>query len=264
MTPWVVEVGRVLSNEAVDPTLSHLTVSSPRLARAAAAGQFVVIRIPDGAALLPRPFDLHFADAREGTVEVVYRVKGRGTRSLAETAPGAELELHGPFGRDADEVLRGMDRIALVGRGAGVSPLTFLASRARELGVTVDAYLSARSVELLRPFRRLEQLASVVTQTDDRQPGQLVTAQLERDLATHRIDAAFVVGSRRLARATLDLAQRYGLRPYTYAESHMGCGFGHCKGCAVPTRHGYLLACVDGPLIDLEEVNDAYWATFHG
>lgn len=264
MTPWVVETARVLANEAADPTLYHVTLLAPRVARAAAAGQFVAIRVPDADALLPRPFDLHFADATSGTIEVVYRVKGRGTKALATARPGSELELHGPFGRHADEVLKGVERIALVGRGAGVSPLTFLAARARELGVAVDAYLSARSPDLLRPFRRLETLATVVTQTDDREPGQLVTARLERDLATRPVDAAFVVGSRRLAKATLELAQRFDLRPYTYAESHMGCGFGHCKGCAVPTRHGYLLACVDGPLVDLEEVNDAYWATFPG
>ncbi len=260
MRPWVVETGTVLANQAVDATLSRLTLAVPQVARLAAAGQFVVVRIPRADALLPRPFDLQSADATSGTIDIVYRVKGRGTHALAEVTHGSALELHGPFGRHADEVLSGLGRIALVGRGAGSSPLTFLAVRARELGIEVDAYLSARTELLLTPFHRLWELTRVATQIDDREPGKLVTAHLERDLERQRFDAAFVVGSRRLARATLDLARRHGMRAYTYAESHMGCGFGHCKGCAVPTRRGYALACVDGPLIDLEEVSDAYWA----
>ena len=38
-------------------------------------------------------------------------------------------------------------------------------------------------------------------------------------------------------------------------EAGMACGFGACYGCAVPRRGGgYLRVCVDGPVIDAEQL----------
>ena len=40
-------------------------------------------------------------------------------------------------------------------------------------------------------------------------------------------------------------------------EAHMGCGFGICLGCAIPTADGsgsYKLACTDGPCLPAEEI----------
>ncbi|HKI58837.1 MAG TPA: FAD-binding oxidoreductase [Trueperaceae bacterium] len=260
MRPWFVETARIVSNRAVDASMNHLVVSAPSIAETASAGQFVVFRTPADATLLPRPFDLHGADPDAGTVEVVFRVKGRGTRALAAARAGDALAVQGPFGRPAEPLLRGRARIAVVGRGAGISPLAFLAARARALGVEVDAYLSARTPALLQPFESLHDIARVTVQTDLDRPGEVVTDRMAEALQQRSVDAAFVVGSRRLAAGTLALARRDGFTAYTYAECHMGCGFGHCKSCAVPMRSGgYLLACLEGPVVDLGEVSDAYW-----
>jgi NAD(P)H-flavin reductase len=40
-------------------------------------------------------------------------------------------------------------------------------------------------------------------------------------------------------------------------ESGMACGFGACFGCVVPTRHGYVRLCVDGPVLDASELETA-------
>lgn len=264
MRPWFAVPSRVVANTPVDASMRHLVVHAPAIAAAARPGQFVALRVPGGAGLLPRPFDLHAADPASGDVEVVFRVKGRGTQALASAVAGGELEVQGPFGRPLDGALERVRRIAVIGRGAGLSPLTFLAGRARDLGVEVAAYLSARTPALLGPFAGLREAATAHVHTDLEQPGALVTDALAADLEARPIDAAFVVGSRRLALATLELARRHHYAAYTFAECHMGCGFGHCKSCAVPTRQGYLLACLDGPVVDLEEVSDAYWDVLPG
>lgn len=259
MSPWQVERTEVLENAAVDETMYHMTLQAPSIAGSAFAGQFVAVRVPGEEALLPRPFDLQFADADAGRIELVYRVKGKGTVALKAVRVGDRLDVHGPFGRSAEPLLQRLQHIAVVGRGAGISPLTFLAHRARGQGLRVSAYLSARTPQLLEPFQRLRDVADVITYNDLERPGAWVTTELERSLAHAGIDAAFVVGSKRLTKATIELARRFSFRPYTFAEPHMGCGFGHCKACAVPMRDGYLLACKEGPLIDLREVSDAYW-----
>ena len=40
-------------------------------------------------------------------------------------------------------------------------------------------------------------------------------------------------------------------------ESGMACGFGACFGCVVPTKGGYVRLCVDGPVVDAEELESA-------
>ena len=37
-------------------------------------------------------------------------------------------------------------------------------------------------------------------------------------------------------------------------EARMGCGYGGCMGCAVPTINGNLRACCEGPVFDGREV----------
>ena len=37
-------------------------------------------------------------------------------------------------------------------------------------------------------------------------------------------------------------------------ESGMACGYGACFGCVVPTRNGYVRLCVDGPVLDAEDL----------
>src|SRR5262249_19035948 len=37
-------------------------------------------------------------------------------------------------------------------------------------------------------------------------------------------------------------------------ESGMACGYGACFGCVVPTRRGLIRLCLDGPVLDADEL----------
>jgi NAD(P)H-flavin reductase len=37
-------------------------------------------------------------------------------------------------------------------------------------------------------------------------------------------------------------------------ESGMACGFGACFGCVVPTKQGYVRLCLDGPVLDADQL----------
>jgi hypothetical protein len=55
----------------------------------------------------------------------------------------------------------------------------------------------------------------------------------------------------RVLSAALDVPAQLAL------ESGMACGFGACFGCVVPTRGGYVRLCVDGPVLDAEQLDTA-------
>jgi dihydroorotate dehydrogenase electron transfer subunit len=261
MTQWASELAPVLSIETIGGVLCDLVLKAPEIAAAAGPGQFVAVASGDAPEpmLLPRTFDLHWADPASGRIEVMFRVKGHGTGLLSALAPGDRVRVNGPFGRRIDALLQGQRTVALVGRGSGISPLYLVARSAREGGAVVHSYLSARTEALLRPFEKMRGTGDVVAATDETEPGHLITDRLARDLANWRPELTIVVGSRRLAKAALRLGRAHKFPVYGFADAYMGCGFGHCKGCAVPTVHGYVLACLDGPVIDLRSVNDAYW-----
>lgn len=40
-------------------------------------------------------------------------------------------------------------------------------------------------------------------------------------------------------------------------EAGMACGFGACFGCVVPTRAGYVRLCLEGPVLDAEDLETA-------
>jgi hypothetical protein len=41
-------------------------------------------------------------------------------------------------------------------------------------------------------------------------------------------------------------------------EEAMACGFGACFGCVVRTRTGYRRICVDGPVLNSEDLDESW------
>ena len=77
-----------------------------------------------------------------------------------------------------------------------------------------------------------------------------ISAEAGRDLQQRLWDHFWSPGSN-----TPDAAAAYetGELPGQLAlESGMACGFGACFGCVVPTVHGYIRLCLDGPVLDAQ------------
>jgi dihydroorotate dehydrogenase electron transfer subunit len=56
------------------------------------------------------------------------------------------------------------------------------------------------------------------------------------------------------------LASERGWPCLVSVEEHMGCGYGVCRGCAVPMAGGgHCVACQDGPVLDAARVD---WERF--
>ena len=92
---------KVSSNQPVGPEIYLLTLEAPDIADAARPGQFVMLRVSPGPEpLLARPFSIHGVDG--GKLLILYQVKGKGTKLLAQARPGQELMAWGPLGRGFD------------------------------------------------------------------------------------------------------------------------------------------------------------------
>lgn len=269
----------VLEQRPVGADCHELTLLAPPVAATARPGQFVhlVCRAPGSQdPLLRRPLSIFAADARQGTVSLLYRVVGRGTAWLAAQSPGARMDLLGPLGQGFDlEKARGGEPVLLVAGGMGVAPLHFLATALQgqlPAGQVIFYYGAATGRQLLLRDRLAALADKLIICTDDGSLGRTgpVTAPLAESLAAHPTGVIYSCGPRPMLEAVAALAARYDLPCQVSLEEKMACGVGACLGCACRTyrRDGqigaggaggqeppfYSLVCTDGPVFDAREV----------
>jgi dihydroorotate dehydrogenase electron transfer subunit len=245
----------VLGNERVAPGVGLLALRAPRIAASILAGQFVHLRITQGADfILRRPFSVHRASA-DG-IEILYQVLGRGTRELAGKERGDIMDAIGPLGRGWN-VPDDTAHAVLVAGGLGAAPLGMLAERLAQRGVAVSVALGAPTAERLVARDLFERVArQVVFATDDGSCGEhgFVTGPSERLIAEGRPSIVCVCGPEAMSRAVAAQAADAGVPCQVSLERLMACGIGACLSCVVTTVSGRKRACVDGPVFDATEV----------
>lgn len=255
-TSWQIEDGIVCENTIVGSDIGRMVVEAPEVTRTSRPGQFAMVRSWETEPLLPRAMAPLTYDVSSGRMEIFYKIKGPGTRAMARTRAGAAAHVTGPLGQPILERFDGRN-VALIGRGVGITPLLPLAKHIVSTGGTVRSYLSARIRTYLFGFDEFEALGPVHARVDNEGGrGDLVTDALAKHCREHRVDAAYVCGSRRLTRATDELGADHAFPGYVFLEEKMGCGIGYCKGCPVRLRNGggYKLVCTEGPIFSTREV----------
>ncbi|MDZ7261288.1 MAG: dihydroorotate dehydrogenase electron transfer subunit [candidate division KSB1 bacterium] len=245
----------------------RMRLKNPAIATQSEPGQFLNIRVRDDILpLLRRPFSIYQTNKREGWIEILFKVIGRGTELLSRRRVGEKLDVLGPLGRGF-EIKEGLELAVVVGGGLGIAPLLFLCQEVTERGIkTLFFYGVKTRTELcsLEGFSSLN--AQIQVTTEDGTFGQkgLVTDLLEEFLQSQKnlrpnIEI-FSCGPVQMLKKIkhLALASRAGCQ--LCLETMMACGIGICMGCPVevkpksPTDSKYRLVCKDGPVFRAEEV----------
>ena len=277
------EDAAVLSQETHPGAQHILRLAAPDCARTAAPGSFVHLRC-DPALPMRRPLSLLRADPVSGTIEILYKVVGEGTRLLAQRRPGDTLSVLGPIGRPF-EWHPERPRALLIGGGVGMPPLIFLAERLRRVGGCQPFVILGSEVpfpfELVRTEEVLAGVPETITATPaclDEQGIPCRLASLQgyadcfegyvtdlADLWLRGLDAdarqqveVFACGPHAMLAAVARLAKTWGLPCQVSLEEFMACGVGGCAGCVVevqtPEGPSMKRVCVDGPVFDAEQI----------
>ncbi len=234
-----------------------LTLKAPALAAEAQPGQFVHVRIPNlEASRLRRPFSIYDADPASGTLFVLYKVVGFGTRHLAELPIGTTLQVLGPIGKPFPLHPEGMPY--LVGGGYGVAPLWFLATRLPRKGILFVGGRTAADILEVERFREAGWEVRVATQDGSQGTQGLVTAPLDEALAENPNAELYACGPDGMLRAVGERAMQYGIKGWLSLDKHMVCGVGACLACVqkINASEGERLVrvCVDGPVFESREI----------
>jgi dihydroorotate dehydrogenase electron transfer subunit len=280
-----IEDGLILQHNAFEARQYVLRLQAPRTARRATPGSFV--HLSCGAQLpMRRPLSIMRASADDGWIEVLYKVTGAGTASLAAHAVGATLNVLGPIGKGFS-LLADRPRVLAIGGGVGIPPMIFLIESlladARAawkplvlMGSEIPFPFRARPSRILVPAAPNEAIAcnplldewgvpsrlasnagyagcygGHVTELAARWLGALTPAELNEV-------AIYACGPTPMLAATAKLARAHSLPCQLSLEEFMACAVGGCAGCAVEVRtakgRSMQRVCVDGPVFEAQSV----------
>ena len=204
---------------------------------------------------LPRAFSVLRAtrDPRGTELQFLVEDVGPGTRRLCELEPGSGLRLVGPLGRGF-WAPREDRRPVLVGGGVGIAPLAIWQD---ELGPDVPVVLGFRDQGRAQGAALL---SGARVATDDGSTGHHgpVTELLAEELTRSGEHCeVYACGPPGMLEAVRRQCADQAIPAQLAMEAGMACGFGACFGCVVPTRAGYVRLCLEGPVLDAEDLETA-------
>ena len=237
---FTVEHTRQLTSDTYEMVLSGDTSAIT------APGQFVNLDLPGH--FLRRPISI--CNWTDEALMLLVKVVGEGTKDLVRSVPGTELDVLTGLGNGFD-ISKAGEHPVLAGGGIGIAPLYGLAQRMLEAGMKPTVALgfrSAKDVYYLDEFAKLGCRLLVATEDGSMGTKGFVTDCIK---AVPECDYVLTCGPLPMLKAVYSLPQ---LRDGQFSfEARMGCGFGACMGCTVPTTDGYKRVCKDGPILYKEE-----------
>lgn len=249
-------VYRILEKEEIAPSVHRMVIDAPDVAKAAKAGQFIILRIDERGERVP----LTIADfEREtGKVAVIFQEMGKTTKQLAKLSAGDSLEdFVGPLGTPAD--VRKLGTVILVGGGVGVAPIYPQAKAYRSAGNKVISIIGARNKDLLLLEEEMRKASSeLYIATDDGSKGHhgFVTDIMKKILDSgEKVARVVIVGPPIMMKVGAGVASPYDVEIIVSLNSIMVDGTGMCGGCRVTVDGETKFTCVDGPEFDARKVD---------
>ncbi|MEW5920260.1 MAG: dihydroorotate dehydrogenase electron transfer subunit [Bacillota bacterium] len=269
---------QVTTQEKVGPDCHLLQLAAPQIAASARPGQFVNVacsRQYQYDPLLRRPLSIYRVSPDTGIIELIYKVRGRGTELLAQKRAGEIVAVLGPLGKGFD-IHEGTSRAILVAGGLGVASLMFLAQELAKvaLGKGEEPYVhaligghSAEEIICVDDYSALGSPVKVhtwITRARLEQELEKVLEELSEQGVKTNTCSLYTCGPEGMLRRLAAWAQEHQMLCQVSLESHMSCGVGACQSCICKTSAGtgntledtwkYSLVCRDGPVFNAEEV----------
>ncbi len=247
---------RIIEKRDLTDITKLFVVHAPLVARNAAPGQFVIVRVIETGERIP--ISITDFDKSAGTITLVVQQVGRTSSLVCALGVGETfLDFAGPLGQEVS--LPDEGHAVLIGGGFGTGAVFPLARELRARGVHVSSIVGARTRDLVILADLLATESDELhVCTDDGSLGYrgFVTGRLEELLdAGAGFTHCFAVGPMPMMRAVAMTTRRRGLPAMVSLDPLMVDGTGMCGGCRVSVGSKSLFACVDGPFFDAHQVD---------
>ena len=242
---------RILKKRTLNPTVTHMTVEAPLVARKAEPGQFIILRVDEEGERIPLTIAGYDQDA--GSVDIIFQIVGATTQKLNRKEEGDYItDFVGPLGKPTET--DGVKKVCIVGGGVGCAIALPVARKFHELGCEVHSIIGFRSKDLLileEEFRAVSDRLTVMT--DDGSYGRqgVVTAPLAEAIeAGEKYDEVITIGPLIMMKFVVATTKPHGIKTTVSMNPIMIDGTGMCGGCRLTVGGETKFACVDGPDFD--------------
>jgi NAD(P)H-flavin reductase len=247
----------IVGREDYSDVTYQLEIRHPVMARAAKAGQFVIVMEHEHGERIP--LTLADFDPEGGTITLVIQAVGKTTREMQQNCRvGTTLfAVVGPMGIPSH--IGSPKKVLCVGGGLGVAPVYPQARAYARNGAYVIGVIGFRNKDVMfweDKFRAV--CDELIVCTDDGSAGLkgLVTKGMEQAFAAHPdIDEAIAIGPPIMMRACAEVTRPRKVKTLVSLNPVMVDGTGMCGGCRVKIGDGIKFACVDGPDFDAHTVD---------
>lgn len=253
----------ILLKKELNPLITLMEVSAPRLVSAAKPGQFLIVRSDENGERIP--LTICDYDKEKGSVTIVTQKVGASSKKICDLEQGDHFQdVSGPLGRPSefmelsDEELKGK-RFVFIAGGLGTAPVYPQAKYLYNKGAIIDVIVGAKSADLLILEEEMRKVChNLYICTDDGSKGMkgLVTEKLAQLCESgNKYDQAVSIGPMIMMKFVTLTAQKYSLPLFVSLNTLMVDGTGMCGACRVTVGGKVRFACVEGPEFDAYQVD---------
>ncbi len=247
---------KIVRKEVLNPNVIRMSIEAPFIAKKGKAGQFIMFRVDEFGERVP--LTIAGTNQEDGTVDIIYQIVGKSTRTLAAKNEGDEiLDFVGPLGKPS--ALEGHEKACVIGGGVGTAIAYPTAVALHDLGSKVDVIMGFRNKDIVILEDEFAAASdNCYMMTDDGTYGEkgFVTVKLETLLeAGTEYDLVVAIGPVPMMKAVVDITKKYNIKTLVSLNPIMVDGTGMCGCCRVIVNNELKFACVDGPEFDGAEVD---------
>jgi len=234
-----------------------LEINHPLMAKAAKAGQFVIVMSHNLGERIP--LTIADFDRDQGTITLVIQAVGKTTREMQQRCVvGASLHaVVGPMGIPSP--IGKAKKVLCVGGGLGVAPIFPQARAFKQSGAYVIGVVGFRSKDLVFWDDKFRSCCDeFIVCTDDGSEGikGTVVEGIRRAIASHSdIDECVAIGPPVMMKGCAEATRPHKIKTVVSLNPLMVDGTGMCGGCRVKVGGQVKFACVDGPDFDAHQVD---------
>ena len=260
------EIAKVISNEKIAENIYKAILFSPNISKLSKPGQFInILPSQDWNKVMRRPMSI--ASQNNDEISIIYKVFGEGTKLMSKWQYEDEIDIVGPLGNFWENFSDELP--VLIGGGVGIAPIMNLHNLLNDRKIEHVLIVGARVEN--EHFMKHDPANRILLCTDDGSYGIKgnVLTPLNEIIKVNRNDGIkiFACGPSPMMKALARFSLEYDIICDLALETIMACGIGICQGCTIVKnnksldntyRNKYALACLDGPVFKLRDLEYDY------
>jgi ferredoxin--NADP+ reductase len=246
---------KIVTRKEISQKIKSYDIHAPEVAKAAKAGQFVILRIDEKGERVP--LTIAGTNPEKGLVRVIFQEIGKTTMHLASLCEGDYIrDFLGPLGNPTK--IKRYGTIVTVAGGVGVAEIIPVIKELRRVGNKVITVVGARCKDLIILGDELKEESDLLFfATNDGTCGikGFVTDVLKDVLAREKVNMVYAIGPVPMMKAVAELTKEKYIETLVSLNSIMLDGTGMCGACRITVNGRTKFVCVDGPDFNAHLVN---------